>query len=419
MKLSDIIYPIMKPTVGFAVTVYHKKIFFSSTHRIPKDRPVLLISNHPTAFLEPAIYAGVLDRPIHALIRGNLFQNGFAKTALESLHAIAIYRMRDGGVEGLRKNARTFQHCYDLLADYQQVLIMAEGFTRQQKRLAPLQKGAARLALGAAQGRKLDDLLVIPIGANFTYPNVSRTEVIIEVGEPIEIGSYLADYSADKKLAINRLTADMTTAMRRTIIHIEEKDDDALFEKVVQIARQQLSHSLWPSWDLKTDRFVLEKTLANHINVLSDDHKQSLMEKVVTYPKDINLRSDSGLINLILLIIGFPIWLLGYVYRLLPFEVVRRIVKNNVNQIEFISPVRFGLGLLSIIIWSLSFILIIGLSFDPKLIWIPLVMIVVIWISLIYEDIWIVVQHGINWNKLSDVEKSNALSFESKIKEIT
>lgn len=417
MKLSDIVYPLTKPNVEFAISIYLRKIFYSNSSRIPKDQPVLFLSNHPTAFLEPVIYSGLLDKPIHSLVRGDFFQNSTAKVALESLNMVAIYRMRDGGVEGLRKNAETFQYCYDLLASKEQVLIMAEGFTTQQKRLAPLQKGAARMALGAAQGRKLDNLLVIPLGANFTKANKFRGEVMIEVGEPLKIKDYITDYKKDKKGTIDRLTVDMTVAMRSTIVHIENTEDDALFEKVIPIARRNLKSNLWPSWDRKDDRFRIEKKIADRINSATTEEKLEIAKLANSYPSEIHLRSSSSFINWIVIILGFPFWLIGVIYRMIPFSIARGIVKNKVEQIEFESPMRFGMGALFTIPWILMMLVLIPFCFGWQWIWLPLFMVPVIGFSVVYEDLWEVVQHGHRWSNLSNKEKETALSIEKQIME--
>lgn len=415
MKLSDIVYPIVKPNVEFAISIYHRKIYFSNAQRVPKDRPVFFLSNHPTAFLEPVIYSGLLDKPIHSLVRGDFFQNKIAKTALESLNMIPIYRMRDGGVEGLRKNAETFQYCYDLLAKNEQVLIMAEGLTKHQKRLAPLQKGAARMALGAAQGRKLNDLLVIPLGASFTNANTFRGEVMIDVGEPIEINQYLENYRADKKSTIDQLTADMEVAMKRTIVHIDNERDDALFEKIIPIIRRRLLNTLWPSWVRSDLRFTLEKNCANKINDLSEDEKNFLLDQLKDYSERVALRSDRKLINCVILFFGFPIWLAGTIYRFIPFSIARGIVNNKVKEIEFESPVRFGMGTLFTGIFTLLILVVTALAVGLKLIWLPIFMLLVVWFSVIYEDLWNIVQEGINWNKLSEKERSKMSAIESTI----
>jgi len=415
MKLSDIVYPIITPIVGYAARVYLRKIYFSNRQRIPKDRPVLFISNHPTAFLEPVIYTGTLESPVHCLVRGNLFQKKLARTALEALNLIPIYRMIDGGVEGVRKNVKTFQYCYDLLEEKEHVLIMAEGITKHQKKLGELQRGAARMALGAAKGRGIEDLLIVPIGANFTEAEQFRGEIMIDVGEPMEVEPYLAVYKKDKKEAVAELTKDMAVAMKKTIVHIADDNDVALFEKVVPIARRNFRSNLWPSLNNKSDRFNIEKKWADYLNNASDSDKFNLAETVEGYPLGATLRSDHKLSNWIVLILGFPLWVIGCLYRTLPFTIARRIVKNKIERIEFVTPVRYGMGVLFMILLTVLMFLLCGFLLGWQYLWIPFLMIIVVHISIVYEDVWKVIQHGGVWNKLSASEKTDALSIENEL----
>lgn len=415
MKLSDIVYPLTRPHVIWAVSVYLKKIFYSNCHRLPVDRPLMIVSNHPTAFLEPVVYSGLLKKPIHSLVRGDFFQNKMARVGLESLNMVEIYRMKDGGREGVRKNAQTFQYCYDLIARGEQVLIMAEGFTTQQKRLGPLQAGAARMALGAATSKNLDNMVIVPIGANFTQANIFRSELMVEVGQPIEVSEFLPSYKLNKKQSINQLTEAMAEAMKKTLIHIDDPMDDALFERVVPILRRCESYSLWPDWILSDDRFKLEKSLANYINKANDEDKSKLIELADGYPLGVAERPYYPLLSVLVLVLAFPQWIIGKVYSWLPFAYPRSIVKNKVKVREFESPIRFGFGALGIIIWTILWIAVVGLFVDWRDAWIPFAMLFVVWVSFIYDDICTRCWGGLQWSRLSRSEKAAAVAIEQKV----
>lgn len=418
MKLSDVVYPLTRPNVIWAISVYLKKIFYSNEDRLPMDRPMLIVSNHPTAFLEPVVYSGLLKKPIHSLVRGDFFQDKLARTGLESLNMIEIYRMQDGGREGVRKNAQTFQHCYDLIAQGEQVLIMAEGFTTQQKRLSPLLNGAARLALGAATSKKLEDMVVLPIGANFTEANQFRSELMVEVGQPIELKDYLSSYKANKKQCVTQLTADITAAMRSTLVHVDDPADDALFERVAPIIRRQVPYSIWPDWNYSEDRFKAEQNLAQYINQAGPEEKRALVAKVDQYPEGISDRPFYPLATAIILILAFPQWLVGKIYRFLPFIYPRHIVKTKVEEIEFESPIRFGFGALAIIIWTIVLTLLIGVVIGWDKAWWPFAMLFVVWVSFIYEDLWAKWKGAMAWFRLSKNEKSAALQIENDLESL-
>ncbi|MBT8218189.1 MAG: 1-acyl-sn-glycerol-3-phosphate acyltransferase [Bacteroidia bacterium] len=414
-KFSNIIYPVIKPAAGLGLKVYFKKILFTNKDRIPDDRPVLLVSNHPTAFLEPVLYATLFDKPIYSLVRGNFFENFWARLGLESLNMIAIFRMRDGGVAGLRKNAMIFSKCYDLLSNGEYVMIMAEGFTKQQKRLAPLQKGAARIAFGAAIESQLENLCIVPLGANFTYHEEFRSEVMIEVGEPLDISGYLDLYRQNKKEAVQVLTKDIADLMKSTIVHINREEDDELFENVVRIVRRENLSSLFPVIEDYDERFRLEKSIADWLNNFSENEKAGLQKLVQSYPYSTVLRSHKK-IGIYFKLLGlFPFWLLGSIYRMIPFGIARWIVNNHVNQVEFVSPMRYGMGMLFIIIWTLIICVFVGIFLGIGWIWLPFVLLVFIWISVLYDDIRVCFQQNRNWRKLKTSDRLDAIRIENEL----
>ncbi|NJL77450.1 MAG: hypothetical protein HC892_22855 [Saprospiraceae bacterium] len=47
----------IRPFARFGLLAFCKKIYVSGAENIKTDRPVILASNHPTAFLEPCILA--------------------------------------------------------------------------------------------------------------------------------------------------------------------------------------------------------------------------------------------------------------------------------------------------------------------------------------------------------------------------
>jgi 1-acyl-sn-glycerol-3-phosphate acyltransferase len=64
--------------------------------RIPLDRPVLIASNHPSAFLEACLLATHFPKSLHFLVRGDIFINKFIVWLLAQFHLTPIYRFPMG-----------------------------------------------------------------------------------------------------------------------------------------------------------------------------------------------------------------------------------------------------------------------------------------------------------------------------------
>ena len=161
------LYELIRPISNITFRTLLRKVNIVDAERFPKEEPVILSSNHPTAFLEPCILACFLERPLYFMVRGDFFQNPIYRTLMFGVHLIPIHRI-EGGVANIRKNHDIFQYCFDALDSNHTILIMAEGKTRQHKRLGPSKKGTARLALGFVDNKHRKDGLITPVGVNFS-----------------------------------------------------------------------------------------------------------------------------------------------------------------------------------------------------------------------------------------------------------
>ena len=177
------LYPLVRPLATIAIWAFYRKIYLSNAHRIPKEGPVILAANHPTAFMEPCILACFQDRPLHFLVRGDLFKKNIFASLLRSLNMLPVYRIQDGGYSNLKNNFSTFEDCFRALKDGKAIMILAEGRTIHEKKLRPIRKGTARIAFGALDKYGEMDLPIIPVGVNYTYADQPRSEVMIDFGE--------------------------------------------------------------------------------------------------------------------------------------------------------------------------------------------------------------------------------------------
>ena len=187
--------------------------------RIPLDRPVLISSNHPSAFLEACLLATHFPKSLHFLVRGDIFINKFVINLLKQVHLTPIYRVSDG-FKNLRANENTFNECHQRLKNNEVIVVYAEGNTTQEKRLRPIQKGLARIAFGALDRYPDMDLCIVPLGVNYSHPNDFRSEVMIEVGMPITLKDYYQQYKSDSIRAISELTQKVEAEMKPLVIHL-------------------------------------------------------------------------------------------------------------------------------------------------------------------------------------------------------
>ena len=154
------------------------------------------------------------------LARGDAFKKGIVTTILQSFGIIPIFRIQDGGKEGLLKNEETYNIVTRLLTKNKKIIIFAEGLCIQERRLRPLKKGVPRMIFGAMQNNSLNNLMVVPVGINYKDPSQFRGTIFCNVGQPIKMIDYMAAYNEAPAKTMNQFLTDLTIRMKELIVNI-------------------------------------------------------------------------------------------------------------------------------------------------------------------------------------------------------
>jgi len=365
--MASIFYQIMRPLARIALSVNYRSIHLNGREHIPKGKPVILAANHPTAFVEPCILACWVNRPLHFLVRGDFFKKSFFRFLLESLHMIPVYRLKDAGYSGIKNNYESMKAVYKALEANKTIMILAEGSSIHEKRLRPLKKGTARLALGAALEQGLEEVYVVPVAVNYTAANKFQSDVMIDFGEPILATDYRDIYAEHPNKGITKMTADLRARMEAKIITIQDEADDELVNQLLDWQRNEVKIPIFPA--IKRDDLLLSRELhlTSQFNQLADAQKADIQSLSTDYQQSIEAHelSDWGVVhgnkfsnfaNALVLFLGALPAALGYVAHWLPFKIADTITKKKVNHVEFQSGVRLTIALVLTTILYLVFI---------------------------------------------------------------
>lgn len=349
------LYRIAKPLATIALKTNFRRIYFSNAQVIPKNKPVILAVNHPSAFLEPCLLACLLPQPLHFLVRGNLFSSAPARWALNALQMIPIYRKSDGGFGDVKQNFSTFDLCYEKLAANKTIMILAEGNTIQEKRLRPIQKGTARIAFGALANDENLDLKIVPVGVNFSYADRFRSHVMFEFGEPISVQKYKQDVKENKNKAIRSLTSEIENRLKKRLVIIDEKEDEDLVEKLLIMRRSDFEEPFFPVVSRHNHRLRAEQNIADTISKMAEKEKSVLAEKVNDYFEKMeangledwaiaqkDFRKNAGILTIIF---GFLPAVIGYLGNYIPVLIPQLIAYKFVKYLEFKAPIKIAVAI--------------------------------------------------------------------------
>jgi 1-acyl-sn-glycerol-3-phosphate acyltransferase len=306
--LRDLWYKIVRLYVKLGLLFYFKKIHVYGVDNIPKDQPILFVSNHRNGLIDP-ILIGVTSQRIHIyLTRASAFKNSIANSLLRSINMLPVYRVRDG-LDSINKNHKIFNNCFDYFHKKGTVQIFPEGNHGLPRRLRRLSKGFTRIAFGYIDKYKADDLLIIPVGMNYQKMQEKGSMVSIYYGKPIQVIDFYNP--SNEKQAIDSLKEKVSTEIKKISTHIEDLENHEKIEKVL---------------------------ISKGIDFLDPFKANETIKKTTNWNEPVSLAKQKTSVYQTLLKIAFTI------NTLLPI-LYWNSVKNKIKDPVLIPTFRFGLGL--------------------------------------------------------------------------
>ena len=238
--------PILPAAARLAVFIYFRIRYAGEP--VPADGPVLLVANHPNSLLDAIVVMAAARRPVQFLAKAPLFRDPKTAWLVKGAGAIPVYRGADAPAE-IGRNADAFEAVYGELARGAAVGIFPEGISHSEPALAPLRKGAARIALGAV-ARTGAPVRIVPVGILFQRKDLFRSEALVVTGPPIAWGDLAGGGSKDAG-AVRNLTTRIAAALSRVTLNLERWADRRLVEVAAQIWETEKMISPEPSARLR------------------------------------------------------------------------------------------------------------------------------------------------------------------------
>jgi len=315
------IYKIFWFWASIAIRVFYGKIEVAGLENIPKDGPLLIASNHPNGFLEPIIMACLFPRPLHFMVRGDVFRKPWLRPILVHTNQIPIFRFKDG-FKALRENDSNLKEAYKALDNDAAIILFIEGGTKPVKKLRPFQKGLARMAHSYLESDNANsDINVLPVAINFVSPFILRSRVCLNVGKPFGAKQYFQDPETKMKDMV-RLTKDIYSKVLPLAFNVQDESRQATLDHTLQLTEGLFKLPFFPIVSKKSYIWPTLKSVSNTINEMSDDTFTSFASKISTIresiPYDVKRTGKGFWISLFWVIITFGLAMLGLVLNIIP-----------------------------------------------------------------------------------------------------
>ena len=227
---KDILYSILRPAVDLCTRRSFRKLKICGKDRIPLEGMIIFAPNHCNALLDALAILLVCRGPIAFGCRADIFRNKTAARLLRFLKILPVPRIRDG-VEALKSGRASSDEAADALAHGLPYTLFSEGTHRAMRSLLPIRKGIFRVAADAlARAGEVQDseplLYVVPVGLEYSDYYHYRSNLLINIGEPVDIGLFLKENASVTPAGQFKLFAELLKSRLSSQITFLEDDEE-------------------------------------------------------------------------------------------------------------------------------------------------------------------------------------------------
>ncbi|WNG34540.1 acyltransferase [Archangium violaceum] len=347
-------YSFVRAVVALALRLFYRvKVNAPSAE---PEGPVMFVGNHPNGLIDPALVFILTRRHVTFLAKEPLFRLPVIGWLLKGLGALPVYRKQDDPSQ-MGKNEGTLDAARGALVQGRAITLFPEGKSHSEPSLAELKTGAARIALGAAkQGAAVR---IVPVGLTYADKHLFHSEVLIEMGVPIEVKDFLPADAASETESVRKLTEHIAGGLRSVTLNLEQWEDLPLIQMAERLYAFRQKEAMDPErlrhWarGLQLFRSEQPERFERMRADLMSFHRRLALGRAD--PTDLALTYQAGpvtrfvLKNLALLVFGLPLFALGLGLFYVPYLFPRWMSRKA--ELDVQATVKFLAALVVSVAW--------------------------------------------------------------------
>lgn len=350
----------------FFVRAFYRKVEIHNADQLKEKRAMILCANHSNALADAVLLQYCSRHLIHPIARSGLFKNIFMRIILNIWQAIPVYRRQDSP-DGTVDNDAMFNKVFEILHTNEIIMIFPEGQSHSDSQLRDIRSGISRIALGY-KNRYRQPPVILPVGLNFSGNNYFRSNVFINIGEPLEISDEL---TIDNDADVRQLTEQVRSAMKEMIIEADKKDDLVFAEQVARFF--SLRHKSLRKQNLR-QKYNSQKMLLTVKNLLVDivpDKLAHFRRHLLQFNRlcrrlgindyNLNISYNSRTVfrfilrSILVITLMLPLGIIGFMHSFIPYLLTRAVANKfaATEDQQDTSKILVGTFLFSLF-WSLQ-----------------------------------------------------------------
>lgn len=319
--------------VRLLVDLFYRRVEVTGLDNVPSEGPVLFVANHFNGLVDPMLVLRVVERPVVFVAKSTLWKIPILRSVLDLLGCVPVVRRGEGDREisskGEDRNRGSFEKLAEVLERDGAILIFPEGRSHSNPRLSEIRTGAARVLL---LSRKTP--VVLPLGLWFTKKEEFRSDALVKVGAPVP---------PPRGPTVEAWTEAIERGLLRVTLNADDWEDHEVVAAVEAIYGDrmrkdflegeerkggELSGSLAVRQALLAARAVLEKVEPGAVASLARRARAfvNLLRRIGLSPGALDNPPPTSVIlwntfkALLLVLLGFPVAVLGVVAWWVPYR---------------------------------------------------------------------------------------------------
>lgn len=354
------LYRFIKILISIGMRLYYSEIKVKNRDFLEHDGPMIIIANHPNTMVDAWLIGNICKQPIYFMAKGTFFNNKLKMWFLRSLNLVPINRATEEKTKGV-SNDQSFEECYKILEQGKTLVIYPEGNSFMERQLRQLKSGTARIALEAERRNagKLN-LKVVPMGLVYLEAEKFKSSILVNVGEGKSVTRHLAEFETNQSSASKKLTEEFRTQLERVLVTTQSKEQEILIESLTD-AIQSRYRGEKSGVEAQVE---LLKNVRDRIELFSlmepwkIEEIQAMMNNIRWRVEKLRIKTDfldrkfrsvmfarQIAFSVVGLIIGFPLFIFGFIHNILPYKLTDKLMPVLVKNIEYYAPVAILIGL--------------------------------------------------------------------------
>ncbi len=301
-------YKFSRRVIRIFLAIFYPNTRITNAQYLDFENPTIIVSNHPNTLLDPLNTASRTKRHSFFLINASLVKSAIGNWFFTTFYCVPIERPKDRGGRKI-SNENSFAKCDEHLSGGGCLYIAPQGYSQIKRRIDQVKTGTARIALSAENSSdwKLG-LEILPFGLNYESPRFFRTDLLINIGAPIQVANYREAYERDPYQTAKALTHDIQVAMELLLPDTKDDDEDCFVKQLEEVQQTELPLEMGPA-------FQRSKKMIQRLHGADTDFYAKIKTATESYRHDLmnqKIDDDSVVKSLSIHKIGFYLKNIGF-----------------------------------------------------------------------------------------------------------